>query len=97
VTWDANVGSPIGAELTPVARIVAHDPDVAAWSMGYSNAPLRVNGISVDGIAMRQGRGPSLMAAPVQAGSRGPRARSPSARKPWPRRTPASEPPCRCR
>jgi len=66
VTWDANVGSPIGAELTPVATIVAHDPDVAAWSVGNSNAPVRVNGISVGGIAMNSGRGPSLMAAPVE-------------------------------
>jgi len=66
VTWDANVGSLIGAELTPVATIVAHDPDVAAWSVGNSNAPVRVNGISVGGIAMNSGRGPSLMAAPVE-------------------------------
>ena len=66
VAWDAIVSSPIGAELTPVARIVTHDPDVAAWSVGNSDAPLRVNGISVGGIAMSRGRGPSLMAAPVQ-------------------------------
>jgi FtsX-like permease family/MacB-like periplasmic core domain len=66
VAWDANVGSPIGAEVTPVARIVARDPDVAAWSVGNSDAPLRVNGISVGGIAMSSGRGPSLMAAPVE-------------------------------
>ena len=66
VTWDANIGTTNGAELTPVTRIVAHNPDVAAWSVGYSNGPLQVNGISVGGIAMSRGRGPSLMAAPVQ-------------------------------
>jgi hypothetical protein len=34
--------------------------------VGNSNAPVRVNGISVGGIAMNSGRGPSLMAAPVE-------------------------------
>ena len=66
VTWDANVGSPIGAELTLVATIVARDPDVAAWSVGNPNAPVQVNGISAGGIAMTSGRGPALMAAPVE-------------------------------
>jgi putative ABC transport system permease protein len=48
-----------------VARIVARDPDVVAWSVGNSSGLVRVNGISVGGIAMTSGRGPSLMAAPV--------------------------------
>jgi FtsX-like permease family len=66
VTWDAVIGSTNTAQVTPVVRIVARDPDVAAWSVGNSDAPLRVKGISVGGIVMSSGRGPSLMAAPVE-------------------------------
>jgi putative ABC transport system permease protein len=56
-----------------VARIVARDPHVAAWSAGYSDGLLQVDGAAVGGIAMGQGRGPSLMGVPVQG--RLPRAR----------------------
>ena len=66
VTWDALVGSTNGTGLTPAARVVAHDPDVAAWSVGYDDAPLQVNGVHVDGIAMSGNRGPPLMAVPAQ-------------------------------
>ena len=31
VAWDAVIGSTNAAQVTPVARIVARDPDVAAW------------------------------------------------------------------
>ena len=63
VTWDAVISSTNTVQVTPVARIVARDQDVAAWSVGNSDAPLRVNSISVGGIVMSSGRGPSLMAA----------------------------------
>jgi ABC-type lipoprotein release transport system permease subunit len=66
VAWDAVIASTNIAQVTPVTRIVARDPDVAAWSVGNSDAPVQVNGISVGGIAMNSGRGPSLMAAPVE-------------------------------
>jgi hypothetical protein len=66
VAWDALIGSTNGAELTPVARIVARDPDVAAWSAGYSDGQLQVNGAAVGAIAMGGGRGSSLLAVPVQ-------------------------------
>ena len=66
VAWDALVSSSNGAELTPVARIVARDPHVAAWSAGYSDGLLQVNGAAVGAIVMGQGRGPSLMGVPVQ-------------------------------
>jgi putative ABC transport system permease protein len=66
VTWHAIVSSTTDAELTPAVRMVAHDPAVAAWSAGYSNGELQINGIRVDAIAMSNGRGPSLMATPVQ-------------------------------
>jgi putative ABC transport system permease protein len=73
VAWDALVSSSNGAELTPVARIVARDPHVAAWSAGYSDGLLQVDGAAVGAIVMGQGRGPSLMGVPVQG--RLPRAR----------------------
>jgi FtsX-like permease family len=66
VAWDALIGTTNGAELTPVSKIVAHDPDVAAWSAGYSDGRLQVNGAAVGAIAMSGGRGPSLLAVPVQ-------------------------------
>jgi hypothetical protein len=66
VAWDALVTSTTGAELDPVAGIVARDPSVAAWSAGYSDAELQVNGAAVGAIAMGQGHGPSLLAVPVQ-------------------------------
>jgi putative ABC transport system permease protein len=56
-----------------VARIVARDPHVAAWSAGYSDGLLQVDGAAVGAIVMGQGRGPSLMGVPVQG--RLPRAR----------------------
>src|SRR5580698_7613967 len=73
VAWDALVSSSNGAELTPVARIVARDPHVAAWSAGYSDGLLQVNGAAVGVIVMGQGHGPSLTGVPVQG--RLPRAR----------------------
>jgi hypothetical protein len=66
VAWDALVSSTTGAELTPVARIVDRDPRVAAWSAGYPDGVLQINGATVGGIVMGQGRGPSIMAIPVQ-------------------------------
>jgi hypothetical protein len=66
VAWDAVVSSSNGAELDPVARIVARDPYVAAWSAGFSDGELQVNGAAVGAIAMGGGRGSSLLAVPVQ-------------------------------
>lgn len=66
VAWDAEASSNNGAKLTAVARIVARDPHVAAWSEGYSDGLLQVDGAAVGAIAMGQGRGPSLMAVPIQ-------------------------------
>ena len=66
VAWDNKVGTTAGAELSPVARMVARNPAVAGWSIGYSNAFLQVNGVRVDAIAMRTGRGAALMGVPVQ-------------------------------
>jgi ABC-type lipoprotein release transport system permease subunit len=66
VAWDAVVSSSNGAELDPVAAIVARDPDVAAWSAGFSDGELQVNGAAVGAIAMGGGRGSSLLAVPVQ-------------------------------
>jgi hypothetical protein len=64
VTWDAVAGSTAGAALTPVARLVAQDPDVAAWSEGFSDGTLQIAGRRVDALAMGGGRGPSLLGTP---------------------------------
>jgi hypothetical protein len=66
VTWDAVAGPAASAPLTPVAALAARDPDVAAWSEGFSDGSLQIGGHRVDAIAMDSGRGPSLMATPLQ-------------------------------
>jgi hypothetical protein len=66
VTWDAIVSSTTDADLTSAAKVVARDPDVSAWSAGYSDGQLQINGVRVDAVAMSNGREPSLMAALVQ-------------------------------
>ena len=66
VSWDAQIASTGSGEVMPAAKAVANDPHVAAWSVGYSGAPLQITGIQVDAVAMSQGRGLSLMPAAVE-------------------------------
>jgi FtsX-like permease family len=65
-TWDADVTNTTSDEVTSASHAVDRDPHVTAWSIGYSDAELVVNGIRVGVVAMSQQRGASLMPAPVQ-------------------------------
>jgi ABC-type lipoprotein release transport system permease subunit len=47
--------------------VVAADPHVSAFSVGYAGAPLLVGGVQVDGIAMKAGRGDPIT-TPLLAG-----------------------------
>ena len=53
------------------ARSIARDSGAAAWSVGYSGAPMVVRGVRADAIAMNPGHGGSLM--PVLIAGRLPR------------------------
>ena len=54
VTWDANVSSSLGEgfDISSTLPTIRKDPDIAAISTGFSGVPLRINGSSVDGLAL---------------------------------------------
>ena len=82
VTWDASVQSldnDTQAGIRPAISTVASDLLVRAWTAGYAGAPIRIDGISADAIAMSPGS-PGLPPARGDAGTpaearRGDRAR----------------------
>jgi FtsX-like permease family len=66
VTFDAVAGSANGAPLTAVTRLTTSDPDVAAWSEGFSDGVLQIGGRRVDVMALGGGRGQLPMATPLR-------------------------------
>ncbi|HEV8223549.1 MAG TPA: hypothetical protein VGQ05_25065 [Streptosporangiaceae bacterium] len=59
-TWNASVSTLStfsGQGVARAAGIVDSDPRVSAFSEGYAGVPLLIDGVQVDGIAMRAGRG----------------------------------------
>ena len=74
VTWDAYVSSTQQNGITPVVRSVSRDPAVAAWTTGYSGAPLDIQGARAEAVALFPGHHGSLLPVPVQGHlPRGPR------------------------
>jgi hypothetical protein len=71
VTWDASVSSLQQSGVGPAERSIARDSGAAAWSAGYSGAPMVVRGVRADAIAMNPGHGGPLM--PVLIAGRLPR------------------------
>ena len=60
--WDARVVSLTSqVSVQPAARAVGHDGSVAAWSVGYVGAPLTIQGVEVDAIAMSPGHRGSML------------------------------------
>jgi hypothetical protein len=58
VTWDASVqslGSDTQTGIRPAISAVANDPLVQSWTTGYAGAPIRIDGISADSMAMSPG------------------------------------------
>src|SRR5262249_54929105 len=47
-------------------RVVAGDPQVAAWSAGYSGVPVRIKGVRMETMAMSQRHGTPLMPVLVE-------------------------------
>jgi len=69
-TWNASVSSLSnlgGRGVGKAIPVVAADPHVSAFSVGYAGAPLLVGGVQVDGIAMKAGRGDPIT-TPLLAG-----------------------------
>jgi hypothetical protein len=66
VNWDVAVSRQGETTVSHAGPGIDTDPAVAAWSIGYSDQELSINGVQVGVIAMNHGRGPSLLPAPLQ-------------------------------
>lgn len=67
VTWDASVV--VGTDtvgLAPAVTAVTGNPQVVAWSAGYSGIPARIGGLPMETMAMSQRRGSPLMPVLVE-------------------------------
>jgi hypothetical protein len=74
VTWDAYVSNTQQSGITPAVRSIARDPAVAAWTTGYSGAPLDIQGVRAEAVALLPGHHGSLLPVPVRGHlPRGPR------------------------
>jgi hypothetical protein len=65
VTWDADVQNVNQTGIAPVIGAVARDPQVTAWATAYAGAPLEVDGVRADAIAISPGHGGSFLPAPT--------------------------------
>ena len=61
VTWGAYVSNTRNLGVSQAARGVAHDPAVAAWAVGYTGAPLAIQGVAADSIALLPGHNATLL------------------------------------
>jgi ABC-type lipoprotein release transport system permease subunit len=66
VTWDAYVSNTLNNGIGQAARSVVHDPEVAAWAVGYTGAPLTIRGVAADSIALLPGHHASLLPVLLQ-------------------------------
>jgi ABC-type lipoprotein release transport system permease subunit len=66
VTWDASVQSLGSDGIQAAIPAVASDPRVSAWATGYAGAPIRIDGISADSMAMSPGHQGSLQPVVTQ-------------------------------
>jgi FtsX-like permease family len=65
VTWDADVQNVNQTGIAPVIGTVARDPQVAGWATAYAGAPLEVDGVRADVIAISPGHG-SFLPTPTE-------------------------------
>jgi FtsX-like permease family len=66
VTWDADVQNVNNTGIAPAIGAVAHDPQVSGWTTAYAGAPLEVDGMRADAIAISPGHGGSFMPTPAE-------------------------------
>jgi ABC-type lipoprotein release transport system permease subunit len=60
VTWDARVTTATADDVVGARDAVIHEPGVAAVADGYDGAPLRIDNVRVDAIAVEPVKGASL-------------------------------------
>jgi FtsX-like permease family len=65
VTWDAMASNSSANDVRPIVATVRHDRQVAAWTSGWSGAPLRAGSTDFDAIAFAGSGGASFIPAPV--------------------------------
>jgi hypothetical protein len=65
VTWDAVVSYDFATDLSPGVATVKHDPQVAAWTTGWTGGPLRAGRTEFDAIVLPVPGGASFVPAPV--------------------------------
>ena len=66
VTWNAYVSNAQQAGISGAVRSASRDPAVAAWDTGYIGAPLAIEGVAADAIAMLPGHDGSLLPVTLQ-------------------------------
>ena len=66
VTWDADVQNVNNTGIATVIGAVARDPRVTAWATAYAGAPLAVDGVRADAIAISPGHGGSFLPTPTE-------------------------------
>ena len=66
VSWDADVQGVNDTGIAPAIATVARDPQVAAWTAADAGAPLQVNGVRAEAMAISPGHDRSFSPTPTQ-------------------------------
>jgi ABC-type lipoprotein release transport system permease subunit len=61
VSWDARVTTAAADDVSGARDALLHQTDVVAMAEGYDSAPLRINDVRVDAVALTQLKGSSLL------------------------------------
>jgi hypothetical protein len=66
VSWDADVQGVNNTGIAPAIGTVARDPQVAAWTTADAGAPLQVNGVRAETMAISPSHDRSFLPTPTQ-------------------------------
>jgi hypothetical protein len=66
VSWDADVQGVNDTGIAPAIATVARDPQVATWTPADAGAPLQVNGVRAEAMAISPGHDRSFSPTPTQ-------------------------------
>ncbi len=65
VTWDAIASNNAATDVRPIVAAVKHDRQVAAWTTGWTGAPLQSGRTAFDALVLPVSDGASFVPAPV--------------------------------